>query len=190
MATALHNTVKFLSGLHNIVTEDMNLKLSSETLIDQYYSLPTVESNLVYPVKEVPVALFESGPIRYGVSVNVLSLFMEMNQLTDLDQAIHMIAEANDLRDRDLAIVMPPVSVIRQQIQEAKDDTEPSSAKAKVSHLQRTGSMVQEIKNKGIPICKEPGVMDVKWNAKTNIVNIEKPSSYLNGIDYDSLRNY
>lgn len=190
MASALNNTVKFLSRVTDLVTEDVDLSLSSQSVLDAYTSLPTVSSKLNFPVKEVPIAQFESGSVKYGVSVNVLSLFMEMNMLTDPNQAIHMIAEANDLKDNEIAIVMPDITLIRQQIQEAKDDTEPSTAKVKVKNLQRTGAMIRELKNRGLPVCKEPGVLDVKWNEKTNIVNIEKTSSYLDGVDYDSLRNY
>lgn len=191
MSVALHNTVKFLSKIEGIVTENTDFALAKDFLLEEYNNIPEAPHNMAYPVKDVPVASFnEDGNLSYGVSVHPLALFMEMNKLTDIKEAVKLIAEANNIDYRDLAVVLPPSSEILHDIQEAKDDTEPSSAKVKVNHLHRTGTMVQALKTSGLSVAKEPGVLDAKWNTNTNIVNIERTSSFGDGIDYDSLKNY
>ena len=193
MASALNNTVKFMAKMNNIVTESMDLNLSANSVLDEYAQLPTISNKLTYPVSYVPVAAFKEhhdAPRPYGVSINALSLFMEMNNLRDVVGAVRLIAEANDISDKDICLVMPGDDLIRKEISEAKQDTEPASAKLKVKHLQNTGAMVKDLRNYGLCVCKEPGVMDIKWDAKTNIVNIDRTSSFGDGVDWDSLKNY
>lgn len=192
--SSLSNTIRYLAGTETFVTEDMNMKLDLENVLDEYANLPEVPNKLVFPVSEVPIASFEEADdfaYKYGLNVNVLSLFMEMNEMRDLHNAINMITEHNHIDRKDLCIVFNSNDDIRAMVEDAKHDTEPSSAKVKVHNINRTGALVQALKKDGLGVAKEPGVTDIKWNEKTHIVNIDSTTPFMSdGVDWDSLKNY
>lgn len=192
--SALSNSIRYLAGTETFVNEDMNIKLSIENVLDEYAALPEVPNKLVFPVKDVPVASFEESEdalYKYGVNVNVLSLFMEMNNIRDLHTAINLITESNKIDRKDLCIVFNSSDDIKAMVEDAKHDREPESAKVKVKNLNKTGQLIQAIKKDGLGVAREPAVKDIKWNEKTHIVNIDQSTPFMSdGVDWDSLKNY
>lgn len=192
--SSLSNTIRYLAGTETFVNEDMNMKLDLDNMLTEYANLPEVPNKLVFPVSEVPIASFEESDdfrYKYGLNVNVLSLFMEMNEMKDLHNAINMITEHNHIDRQDLCIVFNSDDDIKAMLEDAKHDKEPSSAKIKVHNLNRTGALVQALKKDGLGVAKEPGVTDIKWNEKTHIVNIDQTTPFMSdGVDWDSLKNY
>ena len=189
----LNKTIAMLAKGESFYTEGYEDKMTLNDTMDIYNSLPVINSKMKFPASEVPVARFEEGtaPMTFGVSANLLGVYMETNEIKDIKQALNNIAESYRIPAEELGVVFESVDTIRKIVGECKCESDPMVRKAKMKSTAHIGYVIKGMQNNGVCCCKEPS-SHIEYNFKdeTNLVNIERSSGSFGDGYNDAKRSF
>ena len=187
----LNRLLNYISANDVAINESTDLELKIEEVIDIYNQIPVVETKLYFPADQVPICDLSSGDkLQYGVSADIFGLFMEKNEVTDVQDAISIIEQANQLERGSLVLVFEGDEVLAKAIDECRCCGDSKERVNRLKQITKTGGLLKQLKNY-VPIAKEPSVTQVEWNPNTNIVNIDRSDHWFGqGFDNESFMNY
>ena len=177
----LNKIISQLSRSESFINEDVNMELSVNKTIDIFDSIPTVKAKMGFPASQFPVAMFENAdPFKYGVSAEILGIFMDRNNINSIEEALDVIGGANDISGKEIGIVFESKDVLTQMIDEAKAEKEIAKREAKIKSVERVGYLIQNMKNGKIEVAKEPSVVQIDYNDK-NLESIDTTKPFGDG---------
>lgn len=184
--------IAYISEAEQLVQEDVGLDLAIEQVVDEYAKIPTTHSKLFFPADQVPIIVYEDSQeadCSYGVGIDIFGLFMEKNNITDIKEAYSIICKKNNLQEGQLALIFDSDDALKAAIQECRCCGDCKEKNKKLANLSKTGGLLKAIKN-DIPIAKEPSVLDIKWDEKQSIVNIDRNDNYMSSFDKEAFNLY
>ena len=122
---------------------------------DEYVEIEELEDDIEYNEDMVPVIQQEvEEGFRYLVEMDNLAKFMDSVEEEDPEEALKRIADANELEEATMCIVVESDQYIQQLISEAKTANKAGS-KVKLGKLSASAKLLKNLKNKGIKVLKK-----------------------------------
>ena len=146
-----------------VFDSDVDVEFSS--LYDSIAEVP--EAEVIYPAESIPVLKCScKNPDRcekdccdeaasYFVELDMLEKFMESNQITDVAEAMQILANENDISLDEFAILIESEDVAREILEEAKKHKKATGNGKKITGVYTTANLLKGMKTKGIKVAKK-----------------------------------